>query len=150
MKRPCDCRVRNNNDKTPRSQNIEHVNVSQARLGKKAQFWNCTPSHQTESWKQLPENKNFRSSTVDVNEIGCRRHSGSIDWNSSPQRDALWTRKTTISFWVPLACTANCRNAMQNGLEEFSHQMMNESTRIPTCRDLITLWFCDENFLQHI
>ena len=76
MKRHCDFRVRNNNDKTPRSQNIENVNVSQAHLGKKAQIWKCSRNHQTESWKQLPENKNFRSSTVDVNEIGCRRHCG--------------------------------------------------------------------------
>ena len=112
MKRQCDCRVRNNNDKTPRSQNIANVNVSQTRLGKKTQIWKCSRNHQTGSWKQLPENENFKSSHVDVNEIGCRRHSGSIDRNSSPQRDALWTRKTTISLWVPLACTANCRNAM--------------------------------------
>ena len=69
--------------------------------------------------------KKKRSSTVD--ETGCRRHNGSKDRNASPQRDALLTRNTTNSFWVPLACTANCRNAMWNGLEEFAHETLSES-----------------------
>ena len=164
MKRYCDCRVRNNNDKTPRNQNIENVNVSQARLGKKAQIWKCSRSHQTESWKQLPENKNFRSSTVDVNEINCRRHGGWIDWNSSPQREACeWPLFVGLATSSVAAC-AFCVHflimcsAVSMGCQVFWPTVFclelikrQRERHLSTCwgDPTVQRWSCDSVWLTH-